>query len=173
MTITPARKGQLLCISERLYHQVSMSSSSCVTCSLMLNSPGIISSWFYRKVHHNIVSAHIKYYMKYMTRQSFCLSLNSFNINWVLSRDMSILSTDWFTAINISFDKSTPDQTLALTEYFLFPTIWNLWVVLLGTYQEYGMSMGHSKNNEANVLQNGPKIIHLWYISTSFFLIRE
>ncbi len=24
--------------------------------------------------------------------------------------------------------------------------------------------MGHSKNNEANVLQNGPKIIYLWYI---------
>ena len=30
---------------------------------------------------------------------------------------------------------------------------------------------GHSKNNEANVLQNGRKIIYLWYISTSFFLI--
>ena len=30
--------------------------------------------------------------------------------------------------------------------------------------------MGHSKNNEANVLQNSPKIIYLWYISTSFFL---
>ena len=29
---------------------------------------------------------------------------------------------------------------------------------------------GHSKNNETNVLQNGPKIIYLWYISTSFFL---
>ena len=31
---------------------------------------------------------------------------------------------------------------------------------------------GHSKNNEANVLHNGQKIIYLWYISTSFFLIR-
>ncbi len=30
---------------------------------------------------------------------------------------------------------------------------------------------GQVKNNEANVLQNGPKIIYLWYISASFFLI--
>ncbi len=27
--------------------------------------------------------------------------------------------------------------------------------------------MGHSKNNETNVLQNGPKIIYVWYISAS------
>ncbi len=26
---------------------------------------------------------------------------------------------------------------------------------------------GHSKNNEANVLQNGPKIKHLWYMTTN------
>ena len=27
--------------------------------------------------------------------------------------------------------------------------------------------MGQVKNNEANVLQNGPKIKYLWYISTN------
>ncbi len=31
--------------------------------------------------------------------------------------------------------------------------------------------MGQVKNNEANVLQNGPQIKYLWYISASFFLI--
>ena len=33
--------------------------------------------------------------------------------------------------------------------------------------------MGQVKNNKANVLPNGPKIIYLWCISASFFLIRD
>ncbi len=32
--------------------------------------------------------------------------------------------------------------------------------------------MGQVKDNEANLFQNDPKIKYLWYISTSFFLIR-
>ena len=50
--------------------------------------------------------------------------------------------------------------------------MWRAQVVFPRCTRASNLFEGHSKNNEANVLQNGHKIIYLWYISPSFFLIR-